>query len=63
MRAQKSEERSQARRSRTGGKDPSANLRSGSREEKVERSPKDVTGINPRDMAPIDPRMPYIPPP
>jgi hypothetical protein len=26
-------------------------------------TPRDVTGINPEDMAPIDPRMSYMPPP
>jgi hypothetical protein len=28
----------------------------------AETTPEDVTGINPEDMKPIDPRMVYIPP-
>jgi hypothetical protein len=28
----------------------------------TDRSPEDVTSINPRDMEPILPEMPYLPP-
>jgi hypothetical protein len=42
-------------RSRTGYK--------GARRPTGVSTPRDVTGINPEDMAPIDPRMSYMPPP
>jgi hypothetical protein len=29
---------------------------------RAETTPRDVTGVNPDDMVPIDPRMVYIPP-
>jgi len=32
------------------------------RRERAETTPRDVTGINPDKMWPIDPRMVYIPP-
>lgn len=57
------EERSPAHRRGGDGKARGGSRGSGSASEKPERTPKDVTGINPRDMQPIDPRMPYIPPP
>jgi hypothetical protein len=62
MAAENAQERSPSERRKAGGRAKGGNQRSGSNPEKVERSPKDVTGINPRDMEPIDPRMPYIPP-
>jgi hypothetical protein len=37
-------------------------IRSGSIHVSTERSPSDVTSINPDDMKPILPEMPYIPP-
>ncbi|MGH7823591.1 MAG: hypothetical protein ACREQ7_00205 [Candidatus Binatia bacterium] len=63
MAAEKAEERSPSKRSQTGGRAQNSNLRSGSRPERLEHHPRDVTGINPEAMRPIDPKSPYIPPP
>ena len=63
MTAEKAEERSSSQGKQSGGRTKGGKLRSGSNPEQVERSPKDVTGINPRDMEPIDPQSPYLPPP
>ncbi|MPZ77319.1 MAG: hypothetical protein GEU77_12425 [Deltaproteobacteria bacterium] len=63
MTAEKAAERSSSQDKQGGGRTKGGKLRSRSRSEQVEHSPKDVTGINPRDMEPIDPQSPYLPPP
>jgi hypothetical protein len=63
MGTQESEVRPAGKRGQVGTKAKGGHVRSGTRAEKPEHGPEDVTGINPDAMRPIDPRMPYIPPP